>query len=81
MANDLSALFLTRTPDGAVAPLMGAWLTAWNPTTYENTVNIGGAVILQNLPVVNPAGVAVGIVLLANTAAGPIILGRIYQTT
>lgn len=81
MAEDLSALFLRQTPTGAVAPLMGGWVTAWNATTYENTVNIGGAVILQNLPVVNPAGVGVGVVLLANTAAGPIILGRIHQAT
>lgn len=78
MTNELAGLFLAHGPGAAIPPLMGAVLTAWDGATYANTVVVG-SVTYTNLPVLNPAGLAVGNVLLANTAGGPIVLGRIYQ--
>lgn len=56
-------------------------MTAWNPTTYANTVSVGGAVTYTNLAVLNPGSMSVGPVLLIATPGGPIVLGRLYQVT
>lgn len=76
MADDL-ARFLLGSPDGGTLPFYGGYMTAWNPTTRENTVS-GGAQEFTNLPCINPTLLAVGPVLLLDTPAAPIILGRIY---
>lgn len=77
----LADLFLTAPAGAGTQLLMGATLTTWDGVTFANTVVIGGTVTYTNLPVINPATITTGRVLLANTPAGPIILGRIYQAT
>lgn len=79
MPDELARLFLASPAVRAVQLLMGATCTAWDAATFANTVVIGGTVTYTNLPVLNPAAMSVGRVLLANTPAGPIILGRIDQ--
>lgn len=78
-ATDLAALLL---PSRAGAPLswVGGYLTAWDDVTRANTVAVG-AVVYTGLFCVNPAGLAVGPVLLAITPAQPIIIGRLYGPT
>lgn len=78
MTDDLTRLFLTPPAGRAVQLFMGATCTVWDGVTYTNTVVVG-SVTYTNLPVINPAGMSTGRVLLARTTAGPIILGRIYQ--
>jgi hypothetical protein len=79
--NELARLFLGRQAGTGTQLLMGATLTTWDAVTFANTVVIGGTVTYTNLPVINPAAITTGRVLLANTPAGPIILGRIHQAT
>lgn len=76
MSDALSDLLLTLVPDGKPV-FEGATCTAWNATTFENTVKLGSTQTYTNCPVVNPAAMSVGDVLLANTLPKPIILGRI----
>lgn len=81
MADDLSGLFFGPTGGNSTLPWMGGVMTVWDAVTYANTVVVGGAVTYTDLPVINPAGLSTGQVLLAQTPAGPIVLGRIYQAT
>lgn len=77
MADDL-ARYLLGAPDGGTLSWYAGYLTAWDPVTRENTVS-GGAQNFVNLPCINPSLLAVGPVLLLDTPAAPIILGRIYR--
>jgi len=81
MADSLSDLLLYYVPQNDRPVFEGATCTAWNPTTFENTVKIGSTQTYTNLPVVNPAAMSVGDILLANTLPKPIILGRISLVT
>lgn len=80
MSDDLARLFLPQRPGTAAQTFMGAVCTAWDAVTYANTVQ-AGSVVFTNLPVIQPAGMATGLVLLATTPGGPIVLGPIYQAT
>lgn len=75
--SDNLARQLLGAPDGGTLLVYGAYLTAWDAVTRENTVSTG-AQTFTNLPCVNPTQLAVGPVLLVDTPAAPIILGRIY---
>jgi chitosanase len=75
----LAPLFFRPRGGRSTTAFLGATLTAWDPATYANTVAIGSSVSYSNLPVLNPAGVQLGRVMLAYTDAGPVILGPIYQ--
>lgn len=70
-------------PGGDRPLVQAAWLQTWNATTYQNTVSIGGLKPLDNLAVLNPAGLGAsgttGPVLLLNTDGGPVVIGRIYR--
>lgn len=74
------ALVGTGSKDYAFSPTMGMFLTAWNPTTRENTVT-DGAVTYTNLFCLNPADLAVGRVLIVQTGGRPVILGNLYGPT
>lgn len=75
----LSRLLLGSGPSGrGVALLQGALLTAWDSVTYANTVT-DGVTTYTDLAVLQPSTLVLGRVLLAFTAAGPVILGNSYQ--
>jgi hypothetical protein len=79
VADDLSRAFLGSGPAGyGVSTVMGAVLTAWDPTTYANTVT-DGAYTFTDCLVLHPSLLVVGRVLLLFTPAGPVILGNSYQ--
>lgn len=81
MSRALARALLGGPPAGrGVGTLMGGVCTAWDGTTYANTVTVGEST-WTNLPVVNPAAMSTGLVLLAFSAAGPIVLGRLFQAT
>jgi hypothetical protein len=69
---------LLGAPDGGTLLVYAGYMTEWNPTTRENVV-AGGAQTFVNLHMINPTALAVGPVLLIDTPAAPIILGRIYN--
>lgn len=58
----------------------GGTCTEWNATSFENVVRAGNAVY-YNLPVLNPAAMAIGNVLLLKTTAKPIILGLLVRAS
>ncbi len=60
--------------------LAGGSCTAWDGVTYANTVQVGETGY-TNLPVLNPAAMSTGLVLVAFSPTGPIILGRLYSAT
>ncbi len=74
----LTRLLLDRDSGGDQPSVLGAYMSAWDPLTYANTVSVG-AVNYTDLPVLLPALQAVGPVLLLSTPAGPVVLGRLYQ--
>jgi len=77
-SDDLASL-LTPAPPPAVSAVQG-FMTAWNGTTYANTVTVGDAV-LTNLPVVStatPASLGVDtLVLLLRVRNTYYILGAV----
>jgi len=54
-----------------------AELLTWDATSFANTVLLGGAVLLINVPVCSPNGLTVGEVLLAKVPGGYIIMGNL----
>lgn len=78
-SSDLANLLLAG-PPAAQPAVVGAFMSAWDPATYDCTVQVGGAVTYYNLAALNPGLLSVGPVLLAQTAGGPIILGRLFQS-
>lgn len=82
MSQDLSRLLLGDPGAGGrgASVLTGGICTAWDPVTYANTVWVDGAT-LTNLPVLDPAGMGTGVVLLGVVPSGPIILGRLHRPT
>lgn len=58
---------------------IGAYLTAWNPATGENTVSVGAA-SYTDLPAIRSAVTGVGPVLLLFTPE-PFIVGTIDPVT
>lgn len=76
----LTDIFRAQQIAAAKRPLgTPAYMTAWNATTYANTVSVGGlSQGYQNLPVILP-GPGVGPVYLLHTPSGPIVLGRIVR--
>lgn len=77
MNTSLTDLF--QPPPGLVAEqnVMNGQLTAINTTTGANTVVVA-AVSYTNLPIIGPlTGITTGAVLLLNTVAGPIIIGKL----
>ena len=75
---DVASLLLS-TPATDRPAVAGAYMTAWNPATYDCEVRVGGAVTYYNLAALNPTLLSVGPVLLAYTSGGPVILGRLFQ--
>lgn len=75
-SDDLARQLLPA-PDGGTLLVFAGYITAWNAVTRENTV-AGGGQDFVNLPMINPDTLAIGPVLLIDTPAAPIILGRIY---
>lgn len=74
---------LLGAPDGGTLLVFGAYLTAWGGAQWEagtgaNTV-ADGAQEFHNLPYLGPISEGAGPVLLIQTPAAPIILGRIYR--
>jgi len=78
--SDLTRLFLPPTIGAGTQLFTSAVMTVWNSVTHANTVT-NGVVTYTNLPVINAAGLVPGLVLLANTTAGPIVLGNLVQAT
>lgn len=80
MINDptLAPLFQPFNGGSGAVSIIGGILQTWNPTTYENTVKVG-ATQFTNAGVLYPSLLSTGNVVLLMTAAGPIILGRIYK--
>lgn len=77
---DLARL-LAPPPRGAPTPWLAGYLLTWDAVTGANTVGVG-ALTYANLNYIDPAGLAVGPVILINLPdASPIILGRIYRPT
>lgn len=54
-----------------------AVMLTWDPVSYANTVLLGGAVLLTNLPVCSPNGLTAGTVLLAKVPGSYIIMGNL----
>ena len=80
MSKDLSGLFLGGDTGRGVQPLMSGVITAWDAVTHYSTVNVGGAVIYTNLPLLESAlaTMAVGkLALLRMTDRGPMIYGTL----
>lgn len=77
----LAGLFFGPTSGRAMQGWMGGVMTAWDAVTYQNTVVVGGVTTYTNIPVGNPTLLAAGTVLLAMTAAGPIVICNIYQAS
>ena len=69
---------LLGSSDGDPLGVQAAYLTAWDPVTYANTVQLGGAEF-ANLPVLNPASLAIGPVVVLLSPGAPIVLGRIFR--
>jgi hypothetical protein len=65
-------------PGGRQPTFLGGYLTEWDEVTHANKVALGGFTY-DNLPVINPALLGLGPVLLAYSDEGPIVLGRIYR--
>lgn len=81
MSDALTRLLLGAGPPGAgTSLLMGGLCTAWDGVTFANTVS-ASTTSYTNLPVLNPAAMATGLVLLAFGPAGPIILGPLHRAT
>lgn len=80
MADQITPLFFSGDDAGGSDILMGAIMTSWNGTTYENIVSQGGSVTWTNLPVMFPSLMSTGhVMLIKNPGSGtPIVLGRIY---
>jgi len=79
VADDLSRTLLGSGPAGyGVSTVMGAVLTAWDPTTYANTVT-DGAFRYTDCLVLHPTQLVLGRVLLMFTPSGPVILGNSYK--
>lgn len=78
--SDLTRLFLPPATGVGTQLFTSAIMTAWDGTTKANTIT-NGVVTYTNLPVINAAALTTGLVLLANTAAGPIVLGNLVQAT
>lgn len=79
MSSALARALLGGPPSGrGVSAIQGGTCTAWDGVTYENVV-VASSTTFTNLPVLDPAGMSTGLVLLAFSPAGPIILGRLYQ--
>lgn len=75
----LAGLFRAPAQGAGVALLTTGTVTAWNATTYANTITAATGIAYVNLPVLSPVGISVGIiVLLISSPGGPIILGRLY---
>jgi hypothetical protein len=79
MADELSRTFLGSGP-GRVRRVDGDGrvLTAWDPTTYANTVT-DGAYTFTDCLVMQPSTLVAGRVLLYITPGGPVILGNTYK--
>jgi hypothetical protein len=82
MAEPLAGFLLSSEVD--VARILGAiticgYLSAWNPTTGENTVTITGTQTFTNLAILcDPALLSMSIrVQLLRTPGAPVILGRL----
>jgi multidrug efflux pump subunit AcrA (membrane-fusion protein) len=74
---DLARQIIGAKP-GVVLPIFGGYLTVWTGVApYPNTVLANGTTY-TNLALINPTLLAVGPVLLIDTPARPIILGRLY---
>lgn len=79
MSTPLVRLLLDADPPGSgVSTFIGGTCTAWDGVTYANTV-VASTTTFSNLPVLDPAAMSTGTVLLAVGPAGPIILGRLHQ--
>lgn len=81
---ELASYLLANQAD--VARIIGAlsiqgYMSAWNPTTGENTVTITGTQTFDDLVFVcDPAILAANVrVMLLRTAGAPVILGRIRK--
>ena len=78
--SDLTRLFLPPSRGAGTQLLMSGTCTVWTGGAgplYPSTVIVGTATY-TNLPVINPAAMGTGLVLLISTPAGPIILGKLY---
>lgn len=74
---DLARL-LVPLPAGEVTAWLAGYLLTWDAGSGHNTVSVGST-SYSNLSYVDPAGLAVGPVILINAPGSPIILGRIYR--
>lgn len=74
----LAALFLPTATGSGTQRLVGGTCTVWAGIAPYNSTVVVGTVTYTNLPVVNPAAMSTGLVLLITSPAGPIILGRLY---
>lgn len=79
-AFNLTHMFLAPTaapqPPTLIQDWAGGVMTAWDPISYANTVQVGPA-IYHNLPVVSPQGLTEGTVLVALAPGGYIIMGNL----
>src|SRR5262245_44144297 len=72
---------LAPPPRGAPTPFIAGYLLTWDGVTGANTVGVG-SITYVDLDYIDPAGLAVGPVILINLLdVPPIILGRIYRPT
>lgn len=78
MADYLTRL-LTVDPEPDRPVALGAYLTAWNPTTGENTVSVG-ATNYTNLPAIRPTITGTGPVLILFTPE-PVLIGTVTPAT
>lgn len=78
-ADPLAATFLGDGPSGyGTSTVMGMYLKAWNPTTFECTVS-DGAYTYTNCLVLNPGNLVLGRVAVLIPAGGaPLVLGNTY---
>jgi hypothetical protein len=83
MSQDLTRLFLPPNFGVGLPAWQQATCTAWDPTTSQSVVNVGGVAVYTNAPILAAAlaTMTTGPVLIAFADGGPIILGRLVIPT
>ena len=80
---DLTRLFLPPNHGVGLPAWMQGTCTAWDPSTFNSVVVVGGVAVYTNAPIIKAAvaTMTTGPVLVAFADGGPIILGALTIPT
>jgi hypothetical protein len=83
MSQDLTRLFLPPNHGVGLPGWMQGTCTAWDPTSSNSVVIVGGVAVYTNAPILKSAlaTMTTGPVLVAFADGGPIILGALTLPT